>query len=227
MRVQGVVATAAGSARAELERELERGLAGSARLAVDAESQRVGEELRSALAASAAEQIAAIRKEASRSGYRVHYRRAEEAATEQLTRSLDALKQRRVELSAELAGAAAIERERIAGDLEERAQALRTDAEAASGRRLAESATAEFERRSAEFESRVEALVADGERHFAAAAAEVERRLISADRAQEREERVRERTDAAERKAAERVRAAEQRLVEVLARIDASEQRTS
>ena len=223
MRVNGVVAAAVQSAR----RELERGLAGSARLAVDAESQRVGEELRSALAASAAEQMAAIRKQASRSGYRVHYRRAEAAATEQLTRSLDALKQRRVELSAELAGAAAIERERIAGDLEERAQALRTDAEAASGRRLAESATAEFERRSAEFESRVEALVADGERHFAAAAAEVERRLISADRAQEREERVRERTDAAERKAAERVRAAEQRLVEVLARIDASEQRTS
>ena len=125
-------------------------------------------------------------------------------------------------MSAELAAAAAIERERIAGDLEERAKALRTDADAASGRHVAESATAEFEWRSAEFESRVEVLVADGERHFAAAAAEVERRLVSADRAQEREERVRERTDAAERKAAERVREAEQRLVEVLARIDAT-----
>ena len=220
--VEETVAEAVESSRAELD----RGLAWSAGIAVDEESQRVAGELRSALAASAMEQVAAIRKEASRSGYRVHYRRAEAAATEQLARSLEALKQQRLELSAELAAAAAIERERIAGDLEERAKALRTDADAASDRHVAESATAEFEWRSAEFERRVEVLVADGARRFAAAAAEVERRLVSADRAQEREERVRERTDAAERKAAERVREAERRLVEVLARIDATEQRT-
>ena len=219
VRIDGVVAAAVQSAR----RELERGLAGSARLAVDAESQRVGEELRSALAASAAEQMAAIRNEASRSGYRVHFRRAEAAASEQLERSLDSLKQRRIELSAELADAAAIERERIAGELEERVKALRADAEAAGDRHVADSATAEFERRTAEFERRVEALAAESDERFAAAAAAVEQRLVSADRAQEREERVRERTDAAERQAAERVREAERRLVEVLARIDPSE----
>jgi hypothetical protein len=222
VRVDGLVAAAVQSAR----RELERGLAGSARLAVDAESQRIAEELRGALAASAAEQMEAIRNEASRSGYRAHFRRAEAAVADQLARSLDLLKQRRVELSAELADGVVIERERIAGELEEQANALRAEAEAASDRRVAESAAAEFERRSTELEGRVEAMAAASDERIATAAAAVEERLLSADRAQEREERVRERTDAAERQAAGRVREAERRLVEVLARIDAAGQRT-
>ena len=216
------MAEAVESSRAELD----RGLAWSAGIAVDEESQRVAGELRSALAASAMEQVAAIRKEASRSGYRVHYRRAEAAATEQLARSLEALKQQRLELSASSPGPP---RSNASASLATSRSGRRRSAPmptAASDRHVAESATAEFEWRSAEFERRVEVLVADGARRFAAAAAEVERRLVSADRAQEREERVRERTDAAERKAAERVREAERRLVEVLARIDATEQRT-
>ena len=62
---------------------------------------------------------------------------------------------------------------------------------------------------------------------LAAAVSSAERRLAAVADAQAREERVRERTAAAERAATERVREAEQRLIEVLARIDGAEQRSS
>lgn len=243
--VAAAVEEAGSGARAEID-GLVREAAGSA---LSDQADRVGAELEQAAAAGIESRLTAFGDELSRSSYRDHSRRAEAAAASQLARSLDALKQQRVELGADLASSGAEERDRIERertrveaelerslaaakeDLERRATELRAATETAIATRADRLLADGFERGAAELEGRLDALVArkgdEASRRFAAAAANAGERLAAVERAQQREERVRERIDAAEREAEQRVRDAERRLVEVLGRIGPSAGPTS
>ena len=225
-------------ARAKLEEDVGE----TARAAVADQAERTSAELQRGLTACAGEQMQAIREQTGRHSYRDHSRRAETAAAEQLARSLDALKEQRNELTGELARAGEAERQRHRAELEDAATAIRADLEArverlesgldaAAAARAEEAVGAAVRRRDEAFEGRIGELIAAAEERvaarLAAAVSSAERRLAAVADAQAREERVRERTAAAERAATERVREAEQRLIEVLARIDGAEQRSS
>ena len=235
---EDALAQAIAAARAKLEEDVGE----MARAAVADQAQRTSAELQRGLTACAGEQMQAIREQTGRHSYRDHSRRAEAAATEQLARSLDALEEQRNELTGELARAGEAERQRhraeledaaaaIRADLEARAERLESGLEAAAAARAEEAVGAAVRRRDEASEGRIgELIAADEERvaaRLAAAVSTAERRLAAVADAQAREERIRERTAAAERAATERVREAEQRLIEVLARIDGAEHRSS